>query len=59
MAGEDGQANWLYLGKEMMKLLMVFTLIPRIIAIPATFIFVKSASDLEVAMYLQEANIDC
>lgn len=46
---------WLFLGKEAMRPFLLFTVVARLLAIPAIFILVKSPEDGLIAMAFQAA----
>lgn len=45
--------SWLFIGRESGDILLIMTIIPRILAVPAIVLLVNQADDIEIAMALQ------
>jgi polysaccharide transporter, PST family len=45
--------SWLFIGRESGDILLVMTIIPRILAVPAIVLLVNQVDDIEIAMALQ------
>lgn len=45
--------SWIFVGQQSGDLLLIFTIIPRVLVIPAMIFFVKQESDLNIAMIFQ------
>jgi PST family polysaccharide transporter len=45
--------SWIFVGRQSGDLLLVFTIMPRVLVIPAMIFFVKQEDDLNIAMLLQ------